>query len=181
MKLDARTKSKAKQLNSDEFARLTRSNWDPVELGKELWPKFLNSVPDGKIIAVFGSASLETRNPDADGNAHHGSIGGIDVYRVAEESDGVAINKDWYAVYLEQDQNGAELIYVIGPRKDAEHWINIIPERFAFAEPSSVESIFPNAEKSPCPPPFSCQLVRPQGATATRIAMVTTGGISSRQ
>lgn len=149
MKLDARTKSKAKQLTSEEFARLARNNWNPVKLDKILRPEFLNSVPDSKIIAVFGSASLETRNPDADGNAHHQSIGGIDVYRVAEERDGVAINKDWYAVYLEHDQNGDESIYVIGPRKDAEHWIDIIPERLAFAEPSSVEKTFPDAETSP--------------------------------
>lgn len=148
MKLDAKAKNKAKELTAEEFARLCSGDWKPVRMDVGTRPAFLGSLPESKIVAVYGSASLDTSNPNADGNAHRTSIGGIDVYRVAEDSDDVAINKDWYAVHYEREQDGSERIYVLGPRKDAEHWIDNLPVRLAFAERTSVESTIPEAMDS---------------------------------
>lgn len=134
---DARTRAAAKQMTKEEFERLLRRKWSPVSLDKGTGPAFLANLPEDKVVALFGSASLAEPNPNADGNAAHGVVGGIDVYRSAEVKDGVALNKDWYAIY--QDPDDPDKSFVIGPQRDPEHWIDAIPPRLAFAEPASVD------------------------------------------
>jgi len=138
MEPSARERYEAAKMSRGEFDRLRRGEWAPVSLDAASRPAFLSNLPAAKIVATFGSASLDRANPVTDGNPDHGQVGGIDVYRVAEAEDGVAINKDWYAIY--QDPDHDDQFYVIGPQQDAEHWINTIPNRLAFAEPASVEA-----------------------------------------
>lgn len=139
MQLDARQKYQAIKMTSSEFERLVKGKWQPVKLEGKSIPTFLKNLPDDKVLAIYGSGSFAEQNPVADSNPDRGQIGGIDVYRKAEEQNGVDINKDWYAIY--QDPDMPEQLYVLGPKQDAEHWINEIPDRLklAFVDPDSFD------------------------------------------
>lgn len=142
MEFDAKQKFHAAKMTLEEFNHLVRGEWKPVELRGNSIPHFLRNIPEKKVLAIYGSGSFAEKNPVADGNSDRGQIGGIDVYRVAEEKDGVAINKDWYAIY--QDPQTPEIIFVVGPQQDREHWINDTPDRLKllFVDPDSInESI----------------------------------------
>jgi len=115
------------KISKEELDNITTKDWTPVKLEKKTTPKFLQGIPDGKVISMFGSSSIAQQNPLADGNPDFGQIGGIDVYRFAEEKDGVKMNKDWYTIF--SDPYNKNQFYVIGPKRDKEHWIDDIPER----------------------------------------------------
>jgi hypothetical protein len=129
----------ASKMTKDEFSLVLAKNWAPIEIKNEAVPKFLSNIPKVKVISMFGSGSLSSHNPCDDCNKDRGQIGGIDVYRVAETEDGVKINKDWYAIF--EDPNDSNTLYVIGPERDQEHWINDIPDRLKpktmLADPNS--------------------------------------------
>lgn len=135
-KLTPRQKYEALKMTPQEFEVLCQSNWAPVKLNAATLPACLSGLPS-KVIAVYGSGSIVEPNPVTDGNRDQGQLGGLDVYREAEERDGVLINKDWYAIHY--DPSTPEVFYLLGPKKDAEHWIDEIPKRLALAEPQSVE------------------------------------------
>ncbi len=137
MNLTARQKYEALKLTREEFQALNARTWEPVKLEKASIPACLQGLPNDKVVAVFGSGSLVTPNPLADGNADRGQVGGIDVYRAAEETDGVSLNKDWYAIHFDPDD--PNILYVVGPKQDAEHWIDTIPSRLLFAEVAGVD------------------------------------------
>ena len=122
-------------MSPEEFAHFCRPAWTPVKFDQTTVPASLKGLPD-KVIAVFGSGSLSEQNPLADGNHDRGQVGGLDVYREAEERDGVKINKDWYAVHY--DPATPTVFYLLGPQRDVEHWIDEIPARLVLAEPASV-------------------------------------------
>ena len=146
MELDARQRHKATKMSREEFLRFCRPNWAPVKIERDELPSELSGLPD-KVLAVFGSGSLDDRNPQADPNPDRGQVGGIDVYREAEAEDGVKFNKDWYAVHY--DPRTPNTFYLLGPKRDAEHWIDEIPTRLVFADPSSVEQDFPPFDVPP--------------------------------
>jgi hypothetical protein len=141
IQLTARERYEASRMTRNEFDAMLNTGWHPREMGSSNRPAFLRNIPGGKLVAVFGSGSASTRNPVADGNPDHGQIGGIDVYRVAEATDGVAMNKDWHMVLPNPDDPNSLL--VVGPKQDPEHWIDLLPERlrFALADPATVESV----------------------------------------
>lgn len=145
MKLTARERYEALKMTGEEFERFCRPAWAPVKFDRATLPTGLKGLPD-KVIAVFGSGSLSDQNPVTDGNPDHGQVGGLDVYREAEEQDGVEINKDWYAVHY--DPATPDVFYLLGPKQDAEHWIDEIPARLALAHPVSVKAALGNAEDS---------------------------------
>jgi hypothetical protein len=136
MKLSARQRFEEKKLTRAEFERICRPGWVPVRLDQATIPTALGGLP-ANVLAAFASASVSDPNPLADGNPDRGQVGGIDVYREAEEADGVEINKDWYAIHI--DPETPDVFYLLGPKRDHEHWIDEIPARLAFAESASVE------------------------------------------
>jgi hypothetical protein len=132
----ARERYKSKEMKPEEFQKISSQKWKPLKLEAEDVPASMRGLP-AKVVAIFGSASLDTPNPVADGDPDYGQVGGIDVYRTAEVEDGVALNKDWYVI--RRDPN-TEKLYIIGPIRDAEHWIDEFPDRLAFALSSGVEA-----------------------------------------
>ena len=127
MKHSKKKRFYAPKMTREEFGKILAKDWTPIEIKNGDVPKFLLNIPEAKVITMFGSGSLASKNPCNDFNRDQGQIGGIDVYRVAEEEDGVKINKDWYAVF--EDPDDSDVLYIIGPEKDEEHWIDEIPDR----------------------------------------------------
>jgi hypothetical protein len=124
---------KSKSMTVAEFERTLSLNWQPEVLPPERRPGWLRGIPDEKVYAVLGSGSIVIPPPHADQNATiRGQIGGIDVYRHAEPSDGVKLNKDWYRVV--QDPDDPDHLFVLGPVRDQEHWIDALPARLKHLE-----------------------------------------------
>ena len=122
-----------KCMTEEEFITVLSNEWKPINLKNGERPKWMKNIPKEKICAVFASGSYEQKNPENDGNStEQNQIGGIDVYRYAEEKDGVILNKDWYRVI--QNPDDTALLLVLGPFQDKEHWINNIPDRLKHAK-----------------------------------------------
>lgn len=122
-----------KKMSEQEFNGIMKRNWIPVKIEKDAQPDWMKNIPDEKVVAIYGSGSLSEENPEADGNITMPTqVGGIDVYRYAEEKDGVSINKDWYRVFI--DPNDDSQLLIQGPINDDEHWIDAIPERLKYCE-----------------------------------------------
>ncbi len=124
---------KKKRISLQEFQKFAPLDWKPVILENKALPNILRSIPKDKLCIVVASGSAAVTNPRADGNMTiPNQVGGIDVYRYAEESDGISLNKDWYRVI--KDDTNADTLYLIGPVKDGEHWIDDIPNRLVSAK-----------------------------------------------
>lgn len=117
-----------KKIQKAHMDKVLSHNWEPVKLKKSDIPTIAGNLLDSKVHSIYASGSIDLANPERDGRTTtQGQIGGIDVYRHAEEKDGVKINKDWYRVL--NDENSDEEYIVVGPYGGAEHWIDEIPER----------------------------------------------------
>jgi hypothetical protein len=125
---------KLKKMPLEEFAEVRQRDGLPVQLVAHAIPSWLHSVPDEILDCVHASGTLNVPH-----NAAYRStlipsgdlIGGIDVYRRAP-NDPVALNKDWYAVVT--CKNEPTMLFVDGPFKDAEHWLDQIPRRLLRVE-----------------------------------------------
>jgi hypothetical protein len=123
---------KVKRMPYEQFDQVMQREWAPVQLMGTAIPGFLANIPTAILHSVYGSATStpsvaynDPRIPSAE------LLGGIDVYRYAAD-DPVELNKDWYAVVT--IPNSESMLLVTGPFKDAEHWLNDIPNRLKGAE-----------------------------------------------
>lgn len=125
---------KLKKMPLEEFARVRHRDWLPVQLVAHAIPSWLQSVPDEILDCVHASGTLNVSHNAAYSSALIPSgdlIGGIDVYRRAPD-DPVKLNKDWYAVVT--CENAPTMLFVDGPFKDGEHWLDEIPSRLQRVE-----------------------------------------------
>ena len=124
---------KNKNITKQEFNKIQNKNWAPVILEDNDIPSILSGIPKEKLCLIVGSGSAATKNPEADGNLTlPNQVGGIDVYRYAEEKDDAELNKDWYRIV--ENPDNPDSLYLIGPIRDHEHWIDDIPERLVVAK-----------------------------------------------
>ncbi len=115
-----------------QFQAVMRRKWAPVQLIDDAIPRWLRSIPATVVHSVYASGSEDPGIPHSDPHVPSGSlIGGIDVYRKAPD-DPCELNKDWYAVIVIPGSD--DMLLVRGPIKDAEHWLNDIPNRLKGAE-----------------------------------------------
>lgn len=122
---------KEKTIKPEEFARVQGKKWQPVQLSNEVLFECFSRIPKEKIKGVYASGSHASSIPRTTShNREERLVGGIDVYRLAPD-DPVNYNKDWYAVVCRPEDN---LLHIIGPQKDAEHWTNELPDRLIVAE-----------------------------------------------
>lgn len=127
-----------KKMAKKEFEKILKKEWNPQQIDDTTLPSWIKNIPREKLFAAFGSGSLDKPNPEIDNNKTiKNQVGGMDIYRYAEKKDGVELNKDWYRFLL--DPNDADLLIVVGPIKDKEHWIDDIPSRLQFANVIKLE------------------------------------------
>lgn len=122
------------KISKEEFKRFETKKWEPKIFESDNVPEVLSGIPDEKLFIIVGSGSFDNSNPEADGNITvSDQVGGIDVYRYAEEDDDAKLNKDWYRVL--ENPNDPETFFLIGPLEEnnEEHWIEDIPERLNIA------------------------------------------------
>lgn len=105
-----------------EFSDVQDRDWTPVELVGDAVPRFLSGIPRNVAHRFLASGHHDCSTEGT-------LVGGIDVYRHAPD-DPVALNKDWYAVRASGDAR----LRVEGPFKDAEHWLDEVPERYRHIE-----------------------------------------------
>jgi hypothetical protein len=116
-----------KKMPRDQFEHVMNLEWAPVKLEGGAIPGLLAGIPSGVLHSVYASGSPIPELFYSDHVMPSGFlIGGIDVYRNAPE-DPVALNKDWYAVIAFAGSDS--MLLVRGPIKDAEPWLDDIPER----------------------------------------------------
>ncbi len=102
-------------------------NWAPVQITGPDIPNFLSGIPKDTVHSIYASGTHLPGLSYSDESIPSGSlIGGIEVYRNAPD-DPFDLNKDWYAVVTLPETDS--MLLVVGPNKDAEHWLNEIPER----------------------------------------------------
>jgi hypothetical protein len=65
------------------------------------------------------------------------------VYRLAPD-DPVELNKDWYAVLIDPDDD--TMLLIDGPIRDEEHWIDELPQRLKGIEVLAVPKKNGNTE-----------------------------------
>ena len=121
-----------KRMPLEQFTDVMKREWTPVQLAGMVIPTWLQNMPGSVLHSVYASGApfagtvyVGPGVPSAD------LVGGIDVYRNAPD-DPVELNKDWYAVVTVAGTSS--MLLVTGPFKDAEHWLNAIPERLVGAE-----------------------------------------------
>lgn len=118
-----------KSIPRDDFEVVFAEHWKPVELRGDAMPCFAQSVPESKLCQVLASGEYAASGEHYPCKRLRDAqlVGGIDVWRHAPD-DPVDYNKDWYAVL--SSSSTPEILYVDGPRKDAEHWSTKIPDRY---------------------------------------------------
>jgi len=120
-----------KRMPKGQFLEVMKLEWAPVQLSGRNIPDFLQGIPENTLHSVYASGTHLPGFAYSDESIPSGSlIGGIEVYRNAP-SDPVELNKDWYAVVT--SPNADSMLLVVGPNKDAEHWLNEIPKRLTGA------------------------------------------------
>jgi hypothetical protein len=125
---------KLKKMPLEEFDEVRHRDGLPVQLVAQAIPCWLQSVPDEILDCVHASGTLNVPH-----NAAYRSalipfghlIGGFDVYQRAPD-DPVKLNKDWYAVVTCKSE--PNMLFVDGPFKDGEHWLDEIPRRLQRVE-----------------------------------------------
>jgi hypothetical protein len=123
---------RVKPMPLGQFDEVMKREWRPVQLAGTAVPTWLQNIPGTVLHSVYGSGApflgtvyVGPGVPSAE------LVGGIDVYRYAPD-DPVELNKDWYAVV--RVPGTASMLLATSPFKDAEHWLNAIPERLTGAE-----------------------------------------------
>ena len=115
----------------DEFKPvLDKSNWIPYKLIGEM-PDWMKNIPKSKIHSIYASGSgVEPKEESGYNNV----IGGFDIFRYAEQKDGVNYNKDHVVVI--RDITSDNILFVVETPKaeDSRHWINDIPDELEKAE-----------------------------------------------
>lgn len=116
-----------KKMPMSQFMAVMRRNWVPVELCGEAVPDWARNIPSEISHSIMASGTIFGGAPYSSEQIPSGElIGGIDVYRKSPD-DPVELNKDWYAVVVVPGTDG--MLLVDGPFKDAEHWLNELPQR----------------------------------------------------
>lgn len=107
---------------------ILNQNWVRYEIvNHSLFPG-LDSIPSGVVAHVYFSGSFSANAPYSSSAVSSATlIGGAEIFRNSPD-DPVKYNKDTYAIVMIP---GSGYIYVDGPFKDHEHWIDEIPNRFA--------------------------------------------------
>jgi hypothetical protein len=119
-------------MSLNQFSDVLKRNWVPVQLVGNAVPDWLTGIPSSLLHSLYASGSVINGFSYSTNQIPSGSlIGGIDVYRHSPD-DPVSLNKDWYAVV--SIPNTDSMLLVVGPIKDAEHWLDKIPERLQGAE-----------------------------------------------
>ncbi|HVS64392.1 MAG TPA: hypothetical protein VMT85_12920 [Thermoanaerobaculia bacterium] len=124
--------SRPKKIRRSEFEAVFVEDWEPVTLQDDAIPSFARRLA-GEVSCTFIASGQTLASvpyvlrgvPDAT------LVGGIDVWRDSPD-DPVAYNKDWYAVLA--SETDPEVLFVDGPQRDAEHWRDAIPSRYADAK-----------------------------------------------
>lgn len=118
------------KLSKTEFDSIANHNWNPVILEEKNIPRAFEGMPDYKLYMCIGSGSYTEVNPEVDGNKTlTNQVGGIDVYRIAEEKDDAALNKDWYRIMLNPSDPNSFYLIKQANKRSTEHWLDDIPER----------------------------------------------------
>ncbi len=106
---------------------ILNQNWVRYEIVNEPLFPGLASIPSGVVAHVYFSGSWSSNAPYSSSAVKSGTlIGGAEIFRYSPD-DPVNYNKDSYAIV---QIPGSGYVYVDGPFKDHEHWINDIPGRF---------------------------------------------------
>ena len=93
-----------------------------LEVENDSLPECVKRFPLNKVSFIATSGSVSPQRTE------HGNEGaGIDIFRIAEEKDGVRYNKDHFPI-VEDTKTGEKVL--LGPIPDNEHWIDEIPDRF---------------------------------------------------
>lgn len=123
---------RVKKIPRAEFECIFEQNWKPMVLEGEALPNFARGIPEATRHCFIASGEIRGDGPYSSDLIIGGRlVGGIDIYRHSPD-DPVKFNKDWYAVVACDDS--CAVLFVDGPRKDTEHWLNEIPERYSGAE-----------------------------------------------
>ena len=121
-------KKRNKKMPLTQYEHVLDRKWTPVQLLGKSRIEWMKNIPSHLVDSVYASGSCtSTMNYTGDYPLPSGDIiGGMDVYRTAKD-DPVELNKDWYAVIVDKENDN--MLLVCGPIKDDEHWIDEIPER----------------------------------------------------
>ena len=128
-----------KKLRRVDFKPVMDCDWEPVRLTDESLPDFCRAIPRETAYMFLASGQHSADEIYRRGSVAGRRVGGFDVYRYSPD-DPCALNKDWYAVV---DPDDGDFLWVDGPQKDREHWLNEIPERY-----DGVRILSPPAKKS---------------------------------
>jgi hypothetical protein len=116
-----------KKMSEEQFREILKRNWTPVQLAGNAIPSWLRNIPKDILHSVYASGGGGVPSNYSGGAIPAGVlIGGIDVYRNAPD-DPAEFNKDWYPVFSVKEVD--EVFLVVGPIRDAEHWLDEIPGR----------------------------------------------------
>ena len=121
-------KLRPKYMKEREFDEVLKKGrpWIPYKIDMDTLPDWMKNIPKEKLHSVYISGSTNAIKTDKGEE-----IGGIDIFRKAEE-DPVNYNKDHMIII--RDEESDDMLLVLGPFKDHEHWINEIPDRLKNAE-----------------------------------------------
>ena len=121
--------SKINLIQASEFRPVFEHSWRPVMLQGEAIPPLLRNLPEDIGWGIIASGEIMATEPYSSRRIRQGRlVGGIDVYRHSPD-DPVAFNKDWYAVVASDAH--PETLFVEGPWKNGEHWLDEIPARYS--------------------------------------------------
>jgi len=113
-----------------QFEAIMERNWTPVKLVGDALPAWAVGIPESILSSALasGTSTIVNSTPYSSDQIPSGRlIGGFDIYRRAPD-DPVELNKDWYAVVIHPSDS--TMLLVDGPFKDAEHWLDSIPDRY---------------------------------------------------
>lgn len=120
-----------KKILKEQFSAIQKREWKPLNISNQI-PDYLKNIPQETLNSIYASGTFSKTNAAGDEPLPSGNIiGGIDVYRNAPD-DPVELNKDWYAVI--EDPNNDSMYLIKGPIKNNEHWIDQIPTRLSTVE-----------------------------------------------
>lgn len=111
-----------------QFEPVLQREWRPIELVGDAVPDFARAIPRDAGLRFLASGEANAaefyRSPRI---ASGTRVGGIDIYRPSPD-DPVRFNKDWYAVIASPAD--PDTLFVDGPIRDDEHWLDEVPRRY---------------------------------------------------